>query len=139
MRISIQASTLSVISMVVTLGASMPAVAAPPDKPAEKAYLTYCGACHGETGKGDGVAGTFMRPKPSDLTQLAKKAGGEFPTQRLTQILEGHTQIDPHGKADMPVWGEMFREEAAGNVAGEAAARGKIQQIIEHLRAIQEK
>ena len=39
-------------------------------------YFQYCGACHGPSGKGDGVAGTFMRPKPSDLTQIAKRDTG---------------------------------------------------------------
>ena len=31
-------------------------------------YATYCSACHGDSGKGDGVAGKALDPKPSDLT-----------------------------------------------------------------------
>jgi mono/diheme cytochrome c family protein len=138
-RTIVQVSRLCIFTTLAALAAPFAAAAEQPENPAKKAYLTYCGACHGETGKGDGVAGTFMRPKPTDLTQLAKNAGGDFPATRLTQVLEGRAQIDPHGKADLPVWGELFREEAAGNLAGEAAARGKMQLIIQHLRAIQAK
>ena len=39
-------------------------------------YGRYCSACHGASGRGDGVVSQLMRPEPADLTQLAKKAGG---------------------------------------------------------------
>ncbi len=52
---------------------------------AKTQYATFCVACHGDAGKGDGVAGAALDPKPSDLTvtkmsddELAKiiKEGG---------------------------------------------------------------
>ncbi|MGE5122975.1 MAG: c-type cytochrome [Acidobacteriaceae bacterium] len=33
-------------------------------------YRINCVPCHGETGKGDGVIGTFFKYKPSDLTSF---------------------------------------------------------------------
>lgn len=65
-------------------------------------YLQYCGACHGPSGKGDGVAGTFMRPKPSDLTQIAKRDNGQFPYQHVVQVIDGTNPVRPHGESDMP-------------------------------------
>jgi high-affinity iron transporter len=34
-------------------------------------YKTYCSACHGETGKGDGPAAGVMKPPPRDHTDRA--------------------------------------------------------------------
>lgn len=35
-----------------------------------RAYLTFCGACHGEKGRGDGPEAVKLNPKPSDLSNL---------------------------------------------------------------------
>ncbi len=35
---------------------------------AKTQYATFCVACHGDAGKGDGVAGAALDPKPSDLS-----------------------------------------------------------------------
>lgn len=34
----------------------------------ERIYRQHCVMCHGSAGKGDGVAGAKLDPKPSDLT-----------------------------------------------------------------------
>ena len=73
-------------------------------------YLRYCSACHGPAGKGDGIAGAFMRPRPTDLTLLARRNHGEFPFQKTLQAIDGTTRVRPHGESEMPVWGEVLRE-----------------------------
>lgn len=35
----------------------------------KKLYTTYCVICHGNKGKGDGVAGAALNPKPTDFTK----------------------------------------------------------------------
>mgnify|MGYP000191304314 CR=1 FL=1 len=35
---------------------------------AKTQYSTFCVACHGAEGKGDGAAGAALDPKPTDLT-----------------------------------------------------------------------
>ena len=35
----------------------------------EKLYVSYCAICHGKKGKGDGVAGMALNPRPSNLTK----------------------------------------------------------------------
>ncbi|GAA0893546.1 hypothetical protein GCM10009122_32250 [Fulvivirga kasyanovii] len=37
-------------------------------KGGKKIYATMCVICHGEKGKGDGVAGAALNPKPTNLT-----------------------------------------------------------------------
>lgn len=37
----------------------------------KKIYKMLCSVCHGMTGKGDGVGGTGLNPKPADLTSAA--------------------------------------------------------------------
>src|SRR5712692_8905241 len=38
-------------------------------------YQKHCAGCHGETGKGDGMMGEELDPKPADLTDAEWKHG----------------------------------------------------------------
>ena len=109
------------------------------DDPGHTLYLRYCGACHGPAGKGDGIAGTFMRPKPKDLTLIAKEHGGTFPFEETVTIIDGRKTVRAHGDPDMPVWGEIFRDSPAWEMTRRAGVRGTIVLIAEYLRTIQEK
>ena len=40
-----------------------------------KLYGRYCAACHGKEGRGDGLAGAKLDPKPSNLTDEEWKHG----------------------------------------------------------------
>ena len=113
--------------------------AAEGDSPAKAMYLKYCSACHGSGGKGDGVVSGFLRPKPTDLTQIAKKTKGEFPFMETAQAIDGTRTIRAHGDSDMPVWGELFREESTAPLTRQAEVRGKVMLITDYLRSIQEK
>lgn len=107
--------------------------------PGRPLYLRYCGACHGPSGKGDGIAGTFMRPKPTDLTQIAKQNNGHFPFRKVVDVIDGRNTPRAHGDPDMPVWGERFHDDPAWDVHRRASVRGKILVITEYLETIQEK
>jgi mono/diheme cytochrome c family protein len=107
--------------------------------PSRALYLQYCGACHGPDGRGDGLAATFFRPKPPDLTQLAKRNRGEFPFNRTMEIIDGRNTLRAHGDPLMPVWGEVFQEQAGWSLTRRAEVRGKLMMITDHLRSIQEK
>jgi mono/diheme cytochrome c family protein len=122
------------IVMTGTLLAS--AVRADEVNPNRAVYLKYCSACHGSDGKGDGVASGTMRPKPANLTLLAKKHGGKFPYVLVKDIIDGRKRIAAHGESDMPVWGEVFGEEKAATQP-DTEIRGKVQQITDYLASIQ--
>jgi mono/diheme cytochrome c family protein len=103
----------------------------------ETVYQRYCGACHGPQGKGDGLAGTFMTPKPPDLTKLAAKGGGTFPAMEVMRYVDGTETVRAHGDPVMPVWGEIFRLEAADPASRRIEVQGKLLLITEYLRSIQ--
>jgi mono/diheme cytochrome c family protein len=104
-----------------------------------KLYLKYCSACHGESGKGDGVVSQSMRPHPIDLTQLAKKAGGSFPAADIAGRIDGRETSRFHGDPDMPIWGEILRDPSATGKAAEQSATSKVVLIRDYLKTIQEK
>jgi mono/diheme cytochrome c family protein len=75
-------------------------------------YSSYCAACHGKLGKGDGPAAPALKVKPSDLTLLKKNHGGTFSTKDFEEKINGVAMSSAHGSTDMPVWGPIFREIA---------------------------
>jgi mono/diheme cytochrome c family protein len=101
-------------------------------------YLRYCSACHGENGKGDGIVSQLMRPPPTDLTQLAQRAGGQFRSREIAKTIDGRQTVRAHGDPNMPVWGEILTAEGP-EMAKENAARTKVAQITAYLESIQAK
>jgi mono/diheme cytochrome c family protein len=73
-------------------------------------FVEYCAACHGTDGKGNGPAAPAMKAPPTDLTQLAKKNGGKYPSNQVAAVLKfGNGTAGSHGSKDMPVWGPLLR------------------------------
>ena len=73
-------------------------------------YMSYCSACHGKTGRGDGPAAAAMKTKPTDLTQLKKTHGGTYATKEFQDKVTGASMSASHGIVDMPIWGPIFRD-----------------------------
>jgi mono/diheme cytochrome c family protein len=129
---------IGMVSVVALLALACIPAAQASNSPAKTAYLKYCGACHGASGKGDGVVSQFFRPKPTDLTQIAKINGGQFPATRMMQAIDGTKTIRAHGDPDMPVWGEVFRDDAAAGFDRRARVQGRVMLITDYIRSIQE-
>ena len=81
----------------------------------------------------------LMTPKPTDLTTIAKKNNGEFPSDQVAKSIDGRSTLGAHGDPDMPVWGEVFDEEAAEAGEPPAQVRKKVRLITEYLKSIQTK
>ena len=77
----------------------------------QRMYKDYCAACHGATGKGDGPAAEILKAPPQDLTLMAKRNNGKFPTDHFITVLHFGTQSHPHGTSDMPIWGPLFHSQ----------------------------
>ena len=102
-------------------------------------YLRYCGSCHGPDGKGDGVASSFLTPKPTDLTQLGKKNGGQFPFEQTMRAIDGRNTPRAHGDPAMPVWGDIFQAQAGWSSTQRAEIEGRLFLITEYIRSIQQR
>jgi mono/diheme cytochrome c family protein len=68
------------------------------------AYKENCAVCHGPGGAGDGPAARGLATAPPDLTMLAARNGGVFPTDQVMSTIDGLERA-PHFSAAMPEFG----------------------------------
>ena len=108
------------------------------DHPGKILYRRYCASCHGTSAKGDGALASVLAQKPTDLTGLARKAGGRFPYWETMRVIDGTATVRAHGDSDMPVWGEIFRDEAEWDLARRVEVQGKVSFITDYLLTIQD-
>jgi len=97
-------------------------------------FMSYCAPCHGKAAKGDGPASSALKIAPADLTVLSKENGGKYPSNKVTSILSGQTDLAAHGNKEMPVWGVVFWSMSGGH-AGEVQQRvANLNRYIESLQ-----
>lgn len=97
-------------------------------------FQSYCAACHGQGGKGDGPAALAFKKPPADLTALAKNNGGVFPADHVLQVLTSNSPDATHGSRDMPVWGPIFRRMGSDQSLGYLRSKN----VMEYVKTIQE-
>jgi hypothetical protein len=132
--------TLVVASLVAGAALALHAsVAQAEDSPNKEAFVRLCGSCHGPGGKGNGVLSGVLKQKPADLTQIAKNNGGTFPAQKVMRFIDGTTDVRAHGNPDMPVWGEVLKEQIADSPTQKAEIRATLVGITSYIASIQEK
>ncbi len=102
-------------------------------------FIRYCGSCHGPNGKGDGMLSGVLKQRPADLTLIAQKNGGKFPEQTVMRFIDGTTDVRAHGDPDMPVWGEVFKEQIGSSPTQQAEIRATILSIVNYIGSIQQK
>jgi mono/diheme cytochrome c family protein len=100
-------------------------------------YLRFCASCHGTTGRGDGPVASSFNVEVPDLTLIARRAGGEYPRERIERIIDGRHVIAAHGTRTMPVWGEDLGKLEIGNPDAERATRVIIQRLADHVWLLQ--
>lgn len=99
-------------------------------------FRTYCATCHGTSARGDGPLAASMSRKPANLTEIAKRNGGLFPTEIVFRTIDGRQPVKGHGGPDMPVWGDAFtRSREAGDADG--GVKKIIQTLVDYLESIQ--
>jgi mono/diheme cytochrome c family protein len=99
------------------------------------AFRTYCASCHGTDGRGEGPLAESLRFHPPDLTLIAKRNDGEFPTEKVIRIVDGRKPLPGHGGPDMPIWGDAFRNAETGY--DDASARAKVRLVVDYLKTLQ--
>ncbi|HTX39972.1 MAG TPA: c-type cytochrome [Bryobacteraceae bacterium] len=97
-------------------------------------YQEYCAVCHGVDGKGHGPAAEALKATPSDLSRLAGRHHGQFPSVEVQQTISSGGRYLAHGTKDMPVWGSTFSD--SGRDTGFGAMRVyAVTKYIEQLQA----
>jgi mono/diheme cytochrome c family protein len=100
-------------------------------------YERHCASCHGLTGKGDGPLAATLTVPPSDLTTLARRAGGSFDEAAVMMTIDGRLPVAQHGPREMPVWGAVFAQEHVGEPFAIYGATLDARALADHLRTIQ--
>lgn len=100
-------------------------------------FRTYCAACHGTSARGDGPLADSMRRRPANLTEIAKRNKGIFPTEEMLKVIDGRQPVKGHGGPDMPVWGDVFARSVDGG--DPAIVQARIKAIVAFLESIQAK
>jgi cytochrome c oxidase cbb3-type subunit 3 len=109
-----------VVSMILVNLALSPSAQAQNQAEGKKLYLSYCTSCHGDTGKGDGMAGSSLPVKPADHTNGAvmNKLNDTF---LINIISKGGSGV---GKSSfMPSWGGALTDQ-------------QIRDIVAYIRSI---
>lgn len=136
-----------VLAAVISVGNSSPLlsqqtkikkVAAPHTSPAsgKEMYTAYCASCHGLDAKGDGPAAGALKVRPADLTALAQKNNGNFPSNHLSALLSGQQEVTAHGSKDMPIWGPVFLQVSQRHPT---EVQQRISNLILYLKTLQTK
>jgi mono/diheme cytochrome c family protein len=99
-------------------------------------FKQYCAACHGMDAKGHGPARSALKVPAADLTTLAKRHGGEFPTDLVTNVLRFGPGVAAHGSSDMPTWGGIFQYMDNYN---QTVVQKRIKNLCDYLASLQEK
>jgi mono/diheme cytochrome c family protein len=102
----------------------------------KQTYVQYCASCHGADARGEGPAAVVLKTAPPDLTSLAKRHGGKFPEEYVSDVLRFGTRIVSHGSSDMPIWGPIFGSLDNYN---EPAVRKRIKDLCDYLASLQDK
>lgn len=97
-------------------------------------FRNHCASCHGVSGNGDGPVARALKTKVPQLTTLARRNHGTFPTDRVRTVIAGGDG-PAHGSREMPVWGPIFHQIDNDRDLGYV----RLQNVTEYLKSIQKK
>jgi mono/diheme cytochrome c family protein len=125
---------------VLALGACVPFGAKEENTTPAMDFADFCAGCHGAGGKGDGPAAAGLPKKPADLTRLAARNGGTFPTTRVMAQIWGYT--GKKGDGVMPDFSPLMQGAMVPYDGGdgiETPTPIRLVAIAEYLKTLQVK
>jgi mono/diheme cytochrome c family protein len=78
-------------------------------------FNSYCEACHGATGRGDGPASQALDPRPANLSEIAAQVGDDYLFWRISEGKAGTSMVG---------WAGVLNEE-------------QIWQVVSFIRTLQ--
>jgi mono/diheme cytochrome c family protein len=99
-------------------------------------FDAYCAACHGKEGKGDGPVAAALKAPPADLTVLARRNSGKYPSLKVAQAITGDAGISAHGSKEMPIWGPVFMSISHQH---ESEVHLRVANLTEYIKSLQQK
>lgn len=136
--------TLSASLLASSLSSAALAQTRTPQEVGKREFEAHCATCHGIDARGDGPMRPFLARAPSNLTTIARRHGGNFPRSAIADMIDGRglEGPGPHGTRDMPIWGQVYRDESDMQLRGtpfpaEWSVRGRILSLVEYLSTIQ--
>ncbi len=140
--------------MIASLAAGFAAAAKADDSDLGKSeFQSSCASCHGTDARGKGPVSDQLKIPPPDLTMLARRNNGVFPTETVYETINGMKGVPAHGTREMPVWGERFNpiinlphyvDPSYWKMAGpdqdpEVVVRKRILAVVDYLSRVQQK
>lgn len=101
---------------------------------AQEEFQRHCALCHGLDGRGAGPLADAMKLVPTDLTRLAARSNGEFPANRVADVIRNGGGVLGHGSSAMLAWGNYFAERGEPKVAKE-----RIAELVGYIKSLQQK
>jgi mono/diheme cytochrome c family protein len=102
-------------------------------------YQRHCASCHGENARGNGPVAPFLSVTVPDLTRIAGRRGGQFPSEEIFQIIDGESPRAAHGPRHMPVWGyEFFGQQGDDRLAHQQATE-RVERLVSYVGTLQRK
>lgn len=103
-------------------------------------YAAYCAACHGSGGAGDGEMAGDLAKKPADLTTLAQRNKGVFPTTKVMAQIWGYAGMK--GAGVMPNFGPLLEGDTVPYDGGDGIQTPtpvRLVALAEYLKTLQVK
>jgi len=100
-------------------------------------FRINCAGCHGTDARGNGSVAEFINAPVPDLTRISVRNGGEYPTERIFQVIDGQSGTNVHGERHMPIWGYEFFGPEADDAKAHLTASQKVDRLVHYLRVLQ--
>ncbi|WP_113912635.1 c-type cytochrome [Roseovarius dicentrarchi] len=105
----------------------------------ERVFQHRCASCHGLDADGNGPMAPVLLLQPTDLTQLQRGNGDDFPLKKVVWRIDGRDPLVSHG-SPMPVYGDFFEgsDVTLQTASGEAIMTSQpIADLIAWIQSIQ--
>jgi mono/diheme cytochrome c family protein len=127
---------LLLTAIALTAAAALPAAEAP-DLSGAELFRQFCATCHGSSARGDGPVAPALKHTVPDLTRIAARSGGTFPTDRVRRLIDGQESLTAHGTREMPVWGWEWYAYKGEDEARRKRVAEMVEKLVNYLGTIQ--